>query len=47
MLNKAHVIEIAKACTVAFMKARNSVDVRCREKLMKIYYLKLLLTDFG
>ena len=32
-LNKAHVIEIAKACTVASMKARNSlVVVECREK---------------
>ena len=25
-------IEITKACTVAFMKARNSLVVRCREK---------------
>ena len=32
MLNKAHVIEITKACTVAFMKARNSLIARCREK---------------
>ena len=31
-LNKAHVIEITKACTVAFMKARNCLVVRCREK---------------
>ena len=31
-LNKAHVIEITKACTVAFMKARNYLVVRCREK---------------
>ena len=32
MLNKAHVIEITKACAVAFMKARNSLVVRCRKK---------------
>ena len=32
MLNKAHVIEITKACIVAFMKARNSLVVPCREK---------------
>ena len=25
-------IKITKACTVAFMKARNSLVVRCREK---------------
>ena len=25
-------IEITKACTVALMKARNSLVVRCREK---------------
>ena len=25
-------IEITKACTVAFMKARNSLVVQCREK---------------
>ena len=31
-LNKAHVIEITKARTVAFMKARNSLVVQCREK---------------
>ena len=31
-LNKAYLIEIAKACTVAFMKARNSLVVRCREE---------------
>ena len=32
-LNKAHVIEITKACTVTSMKARNSlVVVQCREK---------------
>ena len=32
MLNEANVIEIAKACTVTFVKARNSLVVRCREK---------------
>ena len=31
-LNKGHEIEITKACTVAFMKARNSLVVQCREK---------------
>ena len=31
-LNKAYAIEIAKACTVAFMKARNSLVVRCGEE---------------
>ena len=31
-MNKAHVIEITKACTVAFMKARNSLVVHCRKK---------------
>ena len=31
-LNKAHVIEVTKACRVAFMKARESFVVRCREK---------------
>ena len=34
-LNKAHVIKITKGCTVAFMKARNSLIVRCREKYVK------------
>ena len=32
ILNKERVIEITKACTVAFMKLRNSLDVRCREE---------------
>ena len=31
-MNKAHVIEITKACTVAFIKATNSLVVWCREK---------------
>ena len=48
-------IEITKACRVAFMKARNSLVVQGREKrahwkkkqkIMKIYFLKLLLIDF-
>ena len=33
-LNGAHVIEITKACIVAFMKARNFSAVQCREKRM-------------
>ena len=32
MLNEAHVIEMTKACTVTFMKARNNLAFRCREK---------------
>ena len=51
--------EITKACTVAFMKARNSLVVRCREKRAnwkktkktsrnyENIFLKLLLIDFG
>ena len=48
--------EITKTCKVGFMKARNSLIVRCREervnwekkrKVIKIYFLKLQLTDFG
>ena len=31
-LNKAHEIEITNACTVAFMKARDSLVFLCREK---------------
>ena len=31
-LNKAHVIEITKAYTVAFMEVASSLVVRCREK---------------
>ena len=31
-MNKAHVIEITKACSADFMKARNSLVVRCRER---------------
>ena len=31
-MNKAHGIEITKACSVAFMKARNPVVVRFGEK---------------
>ena len=33
-------IEIAKACTVAFMKARNSLAVRCRERNLSIGKIK-------
>ena len=48
-LNKTHVIEITKACAVAFMRARNSLVVQCRQKhanwkkeqkMVKIYFLK-------
>ena len=55
-INKAHVIEITKTCLAAFMKARNSLVVRCREKhfswekkqkMVKIYFLKRELTGFG
>ena len=31
MLN-AHVIEITKACVAAFMKARNSLVISCKER---------------
>ena len=31
-LNGGHVIEITKACTVTFMKARNCLVFRCREQ---------------
>ena len=48
MLNKAHVIEITKACKVAFMKARDSFVVRHRKervdwkknRMMKILFFK-------
>ena len=33
-------IEIAKACTVSFMKARNSLAVRCRERNLSIGKIK-------
>ena len=47
-LNKAHVIEITKACKVAFMKARDSFVVRHRKervdwkknRMMKILFFK-------
>ena len=48
-------IEITKECTVAFMKAIDSLVVRCREKSANCeketedgenYFLKLLLIDF-
>ena len=35
-LNKAHVIEITKACKVAFMKARDSFVIRYREEHEKL-----------
>ena len=31
-MNRAHAIEITKACTVTFMKARNYLILRCTEK---------------
>ena len=54
-LNEAHVIEITKACTVTFMKARNPLVFQWRggrvnwekNKKVKIYFLKLHLIDFG
>ena len=49
-LNKAHVVEITKACIVAFMKARNYSVVSCRErkkqKMVKMYFFKALLKAF-
>ena len=53
-MNKAHVIKITKPCTVAFMKARNCLVVRCREKRVdwkkkedgENVFLKHLLIDF-
>ena len=35
-LNDAHVIEIAKTSSVAFMKARNFMFVRCRNKRVNL-----------
>ena len=47
---KAHVIEIKKACIAAFMKARNSLVVSCRErekkKILKMYFFKALVKNF-
>ena len=49
-------IEITKACTVAFMKARNSLVVRCREKCIEDFgwhqkvvhgSVKLFLAEFA
>ena len=53
-LNKAHVIEITKACKVAFMKARDSFVVRYRKERAdwkktgwwKFYFLKLPANRF-
>ena len=49
-------IQITNACTVAFMKARNSLVVRYREKhvnwkkrkqkMVKIYFFKVLANTF-
>ena len=39
MLNKAHIAETTKACTVGFMKARSSLVVQWREREKK--------ADFG
>ena len=48
---KGHVIEITKACIAAFMKARNSFVVSCRERKKtedseNVFFLKLLLKIF-
>ena len=44
-------MEITKECTVAFVKVRNSLVVRCRESKKtedgENIFLKLLLIDFG
>ena len=53
-LNEAHVIEKTKACTVAFMKRRNSwlfdiernVTIRKKTEDGEIYCLKLQPIDF-
>ena len=45
-------IETAKACTVAFMKARNSLVVRCREREKKaedvenVFFFKAFVNRF-
>ena len=53
--NGAHVTEITKTCTVAFIKARHSLfDVKRnvsirkkKKKMVKIHFSKLLLIDFS
>ena len=47
-LNKAHVIEITKACAVAFMKARNSMvfSIRERKKHGENVFFKALANRF-
>ena len=49
-LNKDYVIQITKACMFAFMKARKTLVVWCREKkknkVVKMYFLKPLLKIF-
>ena len=56
MLIGAHyVIKIAKICTVALMKVRipwffdveRNVSIGKKKRMVQIYFLKLLLTDFG
>ena len=50
-LNNSHVIEIKKASTIAFMKARNYLFVGWtdrerqgeKQKMVKVYFLKVLL----
>ena len=47
---KAHVTEIIKACVAAFMKARNSLVIWCRErkkqKIVKMFFFKALAKNF-
>ena len=53
-MNKAHVIEITKACKVALMKARESLIVRNREervnwkksRMVEIHFLRLPANRF-
>ena len=46
MLNKAHVIEITKACIVAFIKARNSsVERRKKTEDGENVFFKALATN--
>ena len=52
-LKGARATEITKACTFAFMKARNSLVVQFRkigkkkkQKMVKIYFLKLFMEGF-
>ena len=50
LVSQAHVIEITKACIAAFMKARNSLVVCCRERKKtedseNAFFYKLLLKN--